>query len=143
MITRSHFSVDLWFIFGSFCYGAEACLVGCHPDHLKLKICPPSPAALSEMQSFFDSINEKAKALVRTEVRLFVNTKPEQPSEDWADELVATLMTELKPRILSAESLGGTPAALHLELPDVRGLTPVDQDAWNNLVAEIWPQLPA
>ena len=143
MITRSHFSVDLWFIFGSFCYGAEASLVACHPEHLQLKISPPSPAALSELQSFFDSINEKAKALVRTEVRLFVNTNPEQPSEDWADELVATLMTELKPRLLSAETSAGASAALHLELPDVRGLTPVDQDAWNNLVAEIWPQLPA
>lgn len=143
MITRSHFSVDLWFIFGSFCYGAEARLIACHSESLQLNICPPSPSALNDLQIFFDSINEKPKALVRTEVRLFVNTHPQEPSEDWADELVATLMTDLKPRLLPAAAACDNSTGLNLELPDVRGLTPVDQDAWNNLVAEIWPQLRA
>ncbi|MFZ9519318.1 MAG: hypothetical protein ACO3A4_02470 [Silvanigrellaceae bacterium] len=143
MLTRSHFSVDLWFIFGSFCYGAEALIVDCSQTQVILKVSPASPAALTELTSFFESINEKAKALVRTEVRIFVNSNPETPASDWADELIATLMSEFKPRIMQSPSTETAHAFLMLEVPDVRGLTPSDQDAWSNLVADLWPRLPA
>jgi len=139
MLTRSHFSVDLWFIFGSFCYGAEARIIACKPEGLLLNIQSPSQQALSELVSFFESINEKAKALVRTEIRVFVNGNPDEPADDWAEELVATLMTDLKPRIAPVTGAH----SLQVELTDVRGLTPNDQKAWSNLVTDLWPRLPA
>ncbi|NBX16523.1 MAG: hypothetical protein EBR09_04075 [Proteobacteria bacterium] len=142
MLTRSHFSVDLWFIFGSFCYGAEARLSSCRSDSLTVSISSATQQTISEVASFLESINEKAKALIRTEVRLFVNGNPDAPADDWADELVATLMTELKPRV--TQGTNGQPEPLLIvELADIRGLTPNDQNAWNNLVADIWPRLPA
>ncbi|MEN9827380.1 MAG: hypothetical protein RI953_3125 [Pseudomonadota bacterium] len=143
MLTRSHFSVDLWFIFGSFCYGAEAVIVDCRKDLLLLRITPASSSALTELSSFFESINEKAKALVRTEARIFVNSSPDAPAADWADELIATLMSEFKPRILPHQIGDASSTYLTLEVPDVRGLTPNDQQAWSNLVADVWPRLPA
>jgi hypothetical protein len=142
MLTRSHFSVDLWFIFGSFCYGAEARLSSCRSDSLTVGISSATQQTISELASFLESINEKAKALIRTEVRLFVNGNPDAPADDWADELVATLMTELKPRVTQGTS-GQPEPLLIVELTDIRGLTPNDQNAWNNLVADIWPRLPA
>lgn len=143
MLTRSHFSVDVWFIFGSFCYGAEARIVACEHENLVLSINSASTAAVQELSSFFDSITEKAKALVRTEVRVFVNGHPNSPAGDWADELLTTLMTELKPRPTTVTSSTEASPALQVELLDVRGLTPTDQDAWDNLVTQVWPQLPA
>jgi hypothetical protein len=108
-----------------------------------LRITPASPSALTELSSFFESINEKAKALVRTEARIFVNSSPDVPAADWADELIATLMSEFKPRILPQQTGDGSSTYLTLEVPDVRGLTPNDQQAWSNLVADVWPRLPA
>jgi hypothetical protein len=138
MLKRSHFTVDLWFIFGSFCYGAEACPVACRGDSVLLRMKAPSPAAQAEMLTFFEQIGDKAKALVRTEVRLFVNSNPEEAlAQHWGEELVATLLTDHKPRVNSTEH------ELDIELLDVRGLTPSDQSTWVNLVTDIWPQLPA
>jgi hypothetical protein len=105
-------------------------------------ISSASQQTLAEVVSFFESINEKAKALIRTEIRLFVNSNPDAPSTDWADELVATLMTELKPRV--TQGADGLPnPSIVVELSDVRGLTPNDQNTWDNLVTDIWPRLPA
>ncbi|MEY4065619.1 MAG: hypothetical protein RIR26_1827 [Pseudomonadota bacterium] len=138
MLKRSHFTVDLWFIFGSFCYGAEASLVACRSEQLILKIKSPTQQAESEIIGFFEQLEEKSKALVRTEIRLFVNSNPdEQSATDWAEELVTTLMTEQKPRLLSSA------VDLQIELNEARGLTPDDQTTWVNLVTDIWPQLPA
>jgi len=137
MLKRSHFTVDLWFIFGSFCYGAEAHLVACREENLLLRIKASSPTANTEMLTFFEQIGDKAKALVRTEIRIFVNGNPEhENSEDWAEELVATLLTDHKPRVNNSEQ------GLNIDLLDVRGLTPSDQTTWVNLVTDIWPQLP-
>ncbi|MBM3381395.1 MAG: hypothetical protein FJY29_03045 [Betaproteobacteria bacterium] len=138
MLKRSHFTVDLWFIFGSFCYGAEAFPVACRRDGVLLRLKAPSPAAQAEMLTFFEQIGDKAKALVRTEVRLFVSSNPEETAaENWAEELVTTLLTDNKPRV------NATDHELDIELLDVRGLTPTDQSTWVNLVTDIWPQLPA
>jgi hypothetical protein len=138
MLKRSHFTVDLWFIFGSFCYGAEASLVACRQEQLILKIKSPSLQAEGEIAHFFEQLEEKSKALVRTEIRLFVSGNPdEESSADWAEELVATLMTDQKPRLLSSAD------DLQIELSEIRGLTPDDHTTWVNLVTEIWPQLPA
>jgi hypothetical protein len=143
MLSRSQFTVDLWFIFGSFCYGAEARILACRQESLLLQLAPATQAAVQELAVFFDSINEKAKSLIRSEVRIFVNSSQEESSDDWGDELIVTLMSELKPRhTLCSTSEGGTPN-LQVEILDVRGLTPNDQIAWSNLVADIWPQLPA
>lgn len=137
MLKRSHFTVDVWFIFGSFCYGAEARLITCRNEILLLQIAPHSASTQTEMISFFEQIGDKAKALVRTEVRIFVDSNPGAAhDEDWAEELVATLLTEHKPRVNSSEQ------GLEIELADVRGLTPTDQSTWVNLVTDIWPQLP-
>jgi hypothetical protein len=132
----------LWFIFGSFCYGAEARLTSCRPESLTVAISSASQQTLAEVAAFFESINEKAKALIRTEIRLFVNSNPDTPATDWADELVATLMTELKPRVSQSAETHPHPTIV-VELSDVRGLTPNDQNAWSNLVTDIWPRLPA
>lgn len=138
MLLRSHFTVDLWFIFGSFCYGAEASIVSCNKSSLNLRIKSSSAAAQDELLAFFEHISDKSKALVRTEVRIFVNSNPEaDTNDDWAEELLTTLMTDAKPNIGSQDEF------LDLELTDVCGLTSSNQDSWDNLVTEIWPQLPS
>lgn len=110
----------------------------CHNDLLVLDIRPTSSSALNEMLTFFEHISEKSKALVRTEARIFVSSNPQaEPAEDWAEELVTTLLTDHKPRVTHSQ------IGLEVELSDVRGLTPSDQSTWVNLVTEIWPQLPS
>lgn len=136
MLMRSHFTVDLWFIFGSFCYGAEASIVSCTRNTLNLRITPTSNSSQVELQTFFEHVSEKSKSLVRTEVRIFVNNNPEdEPQDDWAEELVTTLMTDDKPRVDPRNEY------LELELTEVCGLTSSDQKTWVNLVTDIWPQL--
>lgn len=136
MLMRSHFTVDLWFIFGSFCYGAEAAIVSCSHNTLAVRITPASTSAQGELLSFFEQLRDKSKALVRTEIRIFVNNSPEAETEDdWAEELVTTLMTEYKPNVEAWNDY------LDLELTDVCGLTSSDQTTWVNLVTNIWPQL--
>ena len=81
-------------------------------------------------------MREKSKSLVRTEVRIFVNNNPEaEPQDDWAEELVTTLMTDDKPKVEPRSE------HLDLELTDICGLTSSDQTTWVNLVTEIWPRL--
>ncbi len=136
MLMRSHFTVDLWFIFGSFCYGAEASIVSCTRSTLSLRISPPSASSHAELVAFFEQLRDKSKALVRTEARIFVNNNTDaELQDDWAEELVTTLMTDDKPTLESG------PEHLDLELTEICGLTASDQSTWVNLVTEIWPQL--
>ncbi|NBO39034.1 hypothetical protein EBU99_10675 [bacterium] len=138
MLKRSHFSADLWFIFGSFCYGAEAFLLNCQSETLLLRIKSPTPAALGEIAAFFDQVEDNVQKLMRSEIRVFVNCNPDESQpEQWADELIASVMTELKPKVrISAQGFD-------VEFSDIRGLTPTDGTAWSNLVTDVWPQLPS
>lgn len=137
----SGYSVDVWFLYGSFTYGLETRVCSYSTDALVVEVCGAdaavAPQGASDVQAFLESLLENPRGLVRTELAVY---GPED------DEAPVRLQTEVVPRFAPVGPLflNGSPdanAPARLRFTHVAGLTREDGAAWLDLVTRIWPRL--
>jgi|GEM_PF-4996010 len=141
----SGYSVDVWFLYGSFTYGLETRVCSYSTDALVLEVvlevCGAGPDAVpqgaSDVQAFLESLLDNPRGLVRTELAVY---GPED------DETPVRLQTEVVPRFAPVGPLflngsADVNAPARLRFTHIAGLTQDDGAAWHDLVTRIWPRL--
>lgn len=132
------FSVDIWFVFGSFVYGLEGQMIQYSERSIDVMLSGGAENERRELAEFFAELSENPKGLVKTEVRIF-------PAPDGTPRVAFTegceaisLVTQVVPQPIRGDSQGGdTPC---LRLIELEGLSQPDQSGWSSLVRGIWPR---
>lgn len=119
-------SCDLWFLFGSLCYGFECRVQKCAPNSIVLSPLVVTTAEIQEAQNFLDSILKVSSHLVKIEVQFFPHSIRPIP---------AGMHFPLKLSTTRLPIVSSTTASLRsFELFDLVAELPEDQSNWVRLV---------
>lgn len=124
------FSVDVWFLYGSFAYGLEAGVVDYGPGTLKLVLLEAeSTQTAADLSAFLESVTEHPRGLMRSELRIYgPRSLHQQAGLGWP----VTVGTELAPVLESP---------CQLTFVNLRGVTEANEQHWHTLTHAIWPRL--
>ena len=127
------FSVDLWFIFGSFVYAFEGQVLNFSESTLEVAVDSPDESGRESIIEFFEGIVTNPKGLERIELRIFSNESLPKPLPI-PIAFPVQLITGVSP--LTNQRLTKIPS---LVFSQVKGITEADRASWINLVHKIWP----
>ncbi len=130
--TADKFQVDLWFCYGSFCYGIESELSSCSNSEVALSVLHSSAEEEQGLAHFLDMILEKPKGLLRVELRVYL---PDTFMKKLSLPSPIYLFTDIVPRTL--DKVG---ASLALLFTSVQGISPTNSENWHKLVRQISQQ---
>jgi hypothetical protein len=158
------YSVDVWFLYGSFSHGLEARVCTYGAAMLTLDVSLQKGDSELEVANFLDSVLDDPRGLLRTELRVY---GPEDDDPSGGEAMPRTplepvrLYTEVAPGwalasgLHPAYALGGRrtdepagpagPAAplgpLRLRFSGLTPATPGDEQRWRHLVTRVWPNM--
>ncbi len=119
MGTLSEYSVDVWFLYGSFTYGLETRVHSLSGQSLTLEVELGEADTPEDVSRFLETLIENPRGLLRSEICLY------GPDEDEP----IRLYTEVSPTFTQIET-----HSLRLRFSHVSGLTPRDSGHWHELL---------
>lgn len=136
----SDYEIDVWFLYGSFAYGAEASVRGYAAGELVLAMRGEAGGDAAETEAFFDQLIQDPKGLIRCEIRVFAPAGTARaaglPDARGTGALV-TLSTVVAP-----SGIPGPGEGVLLRFSHLAPSTAADRSAWLELTSRIWPRLP-
>jgi hypothetical protein len=138
----SEYSVDVWFLYGSFSYGLESRVCAYASQALTLEVALEGTDSADDVASFLESLVENPRGLVRSEICIYGPTS-EEPVRLYTD-VSPTLTSVFGPSSGLGKSVvaehEATPTSVRLRFTHVAALTPSDNDAWQVLLTSVWPR---